>query len=80
MDPSVHVTPDATISKGRAQGTVARFGPMQIDPLSLRGSLKSLEGLNEWSLDDRDFLIQLLLTILDGLEEVAGELDSLSGN
>jgi hypothetical protein len=53
---------------------------MQIDSLSLRGSLKSLEGLNEWSLDDRDFLIQLLLTILDGLEEVAGELDSLSGN
>jgi hypothetical protein len=53
---------------------------MQIDTLSIRGSLKSLEGLNEWSLDDRDFLIQLLLTILDGLDEVAGDLDRLPGN
>ena len=50
---------------------------MQIDTLSIRASLKSLEGLNEWSLDDRDFLIQLLLTILDGLDEVDGDLKSL---
>jgi len=50
---------------------------MQIDTLSIRASLKSLEGLNEWSLEDRDFLIQLLLTILDGLDELAGEPERL---
>ena len=71
------MTPSATNAKGHALSTIARFGPMQIDTLSIRASLKSLEGLNEWSLDDRDFLIQLLLTILDGLDEVDGDLKSL---
>jgi hypothetical protein len=52
---------------------------MQIDSLSIRESLKSLEGLNEWSLNDRDFLIQKLLQILDGLDEVSGDLDRLGG-
>jgi hypothetical protein len=71
------MTPSTSNSVGHALLTVARFGPMQIDTLSIRASLKSLEGLNEWSLDDRDFLIQLLLTILDGLDEVAGDLNRL---
>jgi hypothetical protein len=53
---------------------------MKIDTLSLRGNLKSLEGLNEWSLDDRDYLIQLLLAILDGLDDVAADLTHFGEN
>lgn len=52
---------------------------MRFDPLTVRSSLKSLEGLNEWSLNDRDFLIQLVLELLDGLEELSEGLNHREG-
>jgi len=43
---------------------------MQFDIQSVRHNLTSLEGLNEWSLFDRDLLIKTLLELVDGLEEL----------
>jgi hypothetical protein len=51
---------------------------MEIDIQSVRHNLNSLEGLNEWSLFDRDLLINTLLQIVDGLEEPHHDVDDLS--
>ena len=63
---------------GKARLTTARFGAMQIDTQSLRRNLRSLDGLNEWSRNDRDLLIKTLLEILDGLEDLSNDIDDLS--
>jgi hypothetical protein len=51
---------------------------MEIDTQSVRHNLNSLEGLNEWSLFDRDLLIKTLLQIVDGLEVPHSTVDDLT--
>ncbi len=51
---------------------------MPFDIQSARHNLNSLEGLNEWSLFDRDLLITTLLDIVAGLEELANDTDDLA--
>jgi hypothetical protein len=51
---------------------------MPFDSQSARHNLNSLEGLNEWSLFDRDLLITTLLDIVAGLEELSNDADDLA--